>query len=91
MGTTELLVELEAIGIGAVSWAVLGTFAIFGYKWVPLDQLLSVSALIPFLSFVCVMGIITDRIADVIFESIGTKGIQRKHYSSSNVQETTDA
>jgi hypothetical protein len=82
MGTTELFVELVVIGIGALVWVVLATFGIFGYEWVPLEKLFSVSALIPFLSFVYVLGIITDRIADVIFESIWTPRLLKKHYSS---------
>ena len=85
MGTTELFVELVVIGIGALAWMAIATFSIFGYTWVPLDQLLSVSALIPFLSVVYIVGIVTDRIADVIFEAIWVPGIQRKYYSSSDI------
>jgi hypothetical protein len=85
MGTTELFVELVVIGIGAAVWVVLVTLGIFGYTWVPIDKLLSVSTLIPFLSFVYIMGIITDRIADVIFEAIWTSRIQKKYYPSANL------
>ncbi|MEP7137754.1 MAG: hypothetical protein ABI904_22745 [Chloroflexota bacterium] len=85
MGTTELFVELVVIGIGAFMWMVLATFGIFGYIWVPLDQLLSVSALIPFLSVIYIVGIVTDRIADVIFEAIWVPRLQRKFYSSSDM------
>lgn len=84
MGTTDLFVELVVIGIGASVWIVLATFGIFGYAWVPLDKLFSVPALIPFLSLVYIMGIITDRIADVLFEAIWTSTIQKKYYSSSD-------
>ena len=55
MGTTELFVELVVIGIGALVWVALTTFGIFGYEWVPLEKLFSVSALIPFVSFVYIM------------------------------------
>ena len=79
MGTTELFVELIVIGVGALIWMVLGTLGIFGYDWVPLDRILSISALIPFLSMIYIIGIITDRIADVIFEAIWVPSIQRKH------------
>jgi hypothetical protein len=84
MGTTELFVELVVIGIGAFIWMVIATLSIFGYAWVPLDRLLSVSALIPFLSIVYIVGIITDRISDVIFESLWVPKLQRKYYSSPN-------
>jgi len=83
MGTTDLFVELIVIGIGATAWVVLATFSIFGYEWAPLEQLLSVSAIIPALSIVYIMGIITDRIADILFEKIWTPKILRKHYASS--------
>ena len=83
MGTTELFVELIVIGIGAVIWIVLGTFSIFGYTWIPNEELFSVSTLIPFLSLVYIVGIVTDRIADVLFEAIWVPKLQKKYYSSS--------
>ncbi len=83
MGTTELFVELIVIGIGAVIWIVLGTFSIFGYTWIPNEELFSVSTLISFLSLVYIVGIVTDRIADVLFEAIWVPKLQKKYYSSS--------
>jgi len=85
MGTTDLFVELIVIGIGAFIWIVLATFSIFGYKWVPLDQLFSVSAIIPFLSIVYIVGIVTDRIADVLFDAIWGSRILSKHYADLNL------
>jgi hypothetical protein len=82
MGTTELFVELIVIGIGAFTWIALATLSLFGYKWVPLEQLFSVSAIVPLLSLVYVVGIVTDRIADVLFDRIWTPRLHRKHYSS---------
>ena len=81
MGTTELFVELIVIGIGAVIWIVLGTFSMFGFGWVP-KELFSVSSLIPFLSLVYIVGIVTDRIADMLFEAIWVPKLQKKHYPS---------
>jgi drug/metabolite transporter (DMT)-like permease len=85
MGTTDLFVELIVIGIGALIWMVMATLSIFGYTWVPLDKLLSVSALIPILSIIYIAGIVTDRIADVLFDVIWASRIQRKYYSSSSL------
>lgn len=82
MGTTDLFVELIVIGVGAFIWIVLGTFSMFGYSWVP-KELFSVSSLIPFLSLVYIVGIVTDRIADVLFDTIWVPKMQRKYYSSS--------
>ncbi len=83
MGTTDLFVELIVIGIGALTWIVLFTFSIFGFDWVPTEQLFSVPALFPLLSFIYIIGIITDRLADVIFGNLWAPKILRKHYSSS--------
>lgn len=82
MGTTDLFVELIVIGIGAFAWIAIATLSIFGYEWVPLEQLFSVSALVPFLSFVYIVGIVTDRIADVLFDALWIPRLQRKHYPS---------
>jgi hypothetical protein len=82
MGTTELFVELIVIGIGAAIWIVLGTFSLFGFTWVP-KEILSVPTLIPFLSLVYIVGIVTDRIADVLFEAIWAPKLLKKYYSSS--------
>ena len=83
MGTTELFVELIVIGVGAFIWIVLVTFSIFGYAWIPREELFSVSSLIPFLSLIYIAGIVTDRIADMLFERIWVPGLQKKHYSVS--------
>ena len=85
MGTTELFVELIVIGIGAITWIVLGTLSIFGYTWIPREELFSVPSLIPFLSLVYIVGIVTDRIADVLFEAIWVPKLQKKYYSSSTI------
>ncbi len=86
MGTTDLFVELIVIGIGAFIWMIIAALCIFGYTWVPLDQLFSVPALIPFLSFIYIAGIITDRIADGVLGAIWKRRILRKHYASSEVE-----
>lgn len=82
MGTTDLFVELIVIGIGAFAWIAIATLSIFGYQWVPLEKLLSVSAIVPFLSFVYIVGIVTDRLADVLFDQIWIPRLQRKHHYS---------
>ena len=68
MSTTNLFVELIVIGIGAAIWVVLAALAVFGYSWVPLDQVFSTFAAAPFLGVVYVLGIILDRVADAVFE-----------------------
>ena len=66
MKTTELFAELLVIGVGALGWVLLLLF------WLAPDlkDALSLSpvALIPGLALMFLLGIVTDRAADSIFE-----------------------
>ena len=69
MATTHLFVELLVIGFGALAWIVLLFAAVFGYDISAIkDQLLPLGALFPILSLAYVFGILTDRVADWIFD-----------------------
>jgi hypothetical protein len=70
MNTTNLFVELVVIGVGALVWIVLCILALFGYDWIPFEEVLSIPALVPILSIIYVLGIVFDRIADTIFEKL---------------------
>lgn len=86
VNTTNLFVELIVIGVGASVWLVLLTLAVFGYAWVPVDQLLTPFAAVPILAVIYVLGIVSDRVADAVFESIWSDDLrtpyfrQRKEY-----------
>lgn len=70
MGTTNLVVELVVIGTGALFWVVFAILTVFGYEWVTLDRLLALMeapALIPTLSIIYILGVVTDRLADGLF------------------------
>ena len=72
MSTTLLFVELLIAGIQVVIWFVLLILTIFGYEWVstfPTQALSNWQVLITatILSFVYVLGILFDRLADLIF------------------------
>lgn len=77
MSTTNLFAELIVIGTGAITWVMLLILSIFGYQWVPLERLFSISALVPILSSVYVLGIIFDRISDTVFEKWWGDGLRR--------------
>jgi len=81
MSTTNLFVELIVIGVGAATWVVLLVLALFGYAWVPVDRLFSPPAAIPLLAVVYVLGIISDRIADVVFQWRWNDDLLDLHYS----------
>ncbi len=79
MATTQLFVELLVIGFGALVWlAILGA-ALFGFDPAHFYQgLLSVRAFLPVLAVVYVLGIVTDRLADWLFERLDVR--HRKEY-----------
>lgn len=81
MTTTHLFVELLVIGFGALAWVVILAAAIFGYDLTSLkDSFFSLGTLFPILSLVYVFGILTDRVADWIFERIWGKRHLQKVY-----------
>ena len=48
------------------------------HKWVPYEQLFSTQALIPVLSIICILGVITDRFADALFEHWWIKNLRER-------------
>ena len=81
MNTTALFVELVVIGAGATVWLLFLVLSIFGYSWVPWKEANSFVALIPFLSFTYVTGILVDRVSDQIF-SKWDKRIRKEKFLS---------
>lgn len=76
MNTTSLFVELVVIGVGALAWVALLVLSVFGYDWVPLDPLLAAAATVPLLSVVYVLGIVSDRVADLLFDLVWTRTLR---------------
>ena len=70
MNTTSLFVELLVIGVGAAIWVLLLTLSIFGYEWFPPDKTLSILDAIPILAVVYVLGIVSDRMIDLLFSHL---------------------
>jgi hypothetical protein len=83
MNTTNLFVELIVIGVGASIWVCLLILSVFGYGWVPFDKVFSLPLLIPALSIVYLLGIVTDRIADAIFEAWWGQRYRKAVYKNS--------
>ena len=80
MSTTNLFVELIVIGVGAFIWLVLFIFSVFGYTWVPIDLLLSPPAAVGILAVIYVLGIISDRIADTVFDWIWSDDLRGPYF-----------
>ena len=69
MTTTHLFVELLVIGFGTLVWLGLLGAAFFGYDPFALGgKSFSLSTLFPLLTFAYVLGIVTDRLADWVFD-----------------------
>ena len=64
MQTTNLFVELIVIGFGAVIWLSLILLSVFGYAWIPFNQVLSLPALVPIVAASYILGIVVDRLTD---------------------------
>jgi len=86
MSTTNLFVELVVIGVGAMLWLILLTLALFGFQWFQIKVEILVALIIPLLSFIYLLGIIVDRVADSIFERIWSKQIRKTVYRDSTQQ-----
>ena len=70
MNTTALFVELIVIGIGTAAWIALLLLSIFGYLWIPAQQVTALIALLPFLSLIYVLGIVTDYLVFNIYRRV---------------------
>ncbi len=69
MTTTHLFVELLVVGFGTLVWIGLLGAALFGYDPLGLSgNLFSLATLFPLLTFAYVLGIVTDRVADQVFD-----------------------
>ncbi len=80
MGTTNLFVELVVIGVGALTWLVLLVFSVFGWEWVPTEKVFSTVALVPLLSLIYILGIVSDRIADSLFERFWNVRLRKRRF-----------
>jgi hypothetical protein len=89
MSTSNLFVELIVIGVGAFIWILLFTLSLFGVDWIPVEQIFSYVAAIPILAIIYVLGIISDRVADAVFEWLWSDDLRgafftdRKEYYNS--------
>lgn len=90
MSTTDLFVELLIIGLGAAVWVLLLIFSIFGLSWLTFEQFTSLTVLLPMLGFIYVLGIVTDRMADAVFDRYFKLPLKRHYYPDDNDQDFRD-
>lgn len=82
MNTTNLFVELIVIGASTAGWLVLFSMSLFGFRWLPLAETLTLPALIALLPVVYVLGIVTDRIADAVFDRLWAERLRKNWFST---------
>ena len=80
MNTTNLFVELIVIGVGALAWLTLLVLALFGWEWVPTTQVFSTVGLVPILSLIYVLGVVSDRIADLLFDRLWERDLRKTRF-----------
>ena len=69
MKSSSYIIELLVAGAGAVAWIILLVLAIFGYDWVPFNYLKEPGIILALSPFVYVIGVITDRLVDNLFDA----------------------
>ena len=78
MTTTHLFVELLVIGFGTLASAFLLGASLFGYDPLGIsNRLVSLATLFPLLTVAYVLGIVTDRLADWVFNRWDRKHLNR--------------
>lgn len=84
MNTTNLFVELLVIGVGALIWVSLLILSIFGLDWINFNNApqLWAGLAIPMLSVVYVLGILSDRASDYLFDKLWGSALHDEHFNS---------
>jgi len=86
MGTTNLFVELVVIGVGALTWVALLASAALGYDPQIFKRLAdSESLIIPTLAITYLLGILIDRFADYLFESLWAKRLCEVEFPNKDI------
>ena len=80
MNTTSLFVELVVIGVGVLIWLLLLLVAFFGLPVMPPDNALLLATALPVLALIYVLGIVWDRLADVVFNRLWGRQLRDRYY-----------
>ncbi len=80
MSTTSLFVELIVIGASVFIWLLLFAGAFIGFDLSQLDNTLLISSAIPTLAVIYVLGIISDRLADNLFDKYWGESLKAEYF-----------
>ncbi|MCA9024801.1 MAG: hypothetical protein KDA86_06275 [Planctomycetaceae bacterium] len=81
MATTNLFVELLVIGVGAACWVLLFMLGLIGVDLFPLQAALGYPVLVFLLPLVYVLGIISDRMADFVFDKLFSGPLRARYFA----------
>jgi hypothetical protein len=81
MTTTNLFVELLVIGVGAACWVGLVIMGLFGIGWIEAGLLQNHSVLVLLLAVVYLLGIISDRLADYVFDKLFSGPLRARYFN----------
>ncbi len=81
MATTNLFVELIVIGVGAICWVSLFILGLFGFESFPVEAARSYPALVFVVPLVYLLGIISDRVADFVFDKLFSGSLRARHFT----------
>jgi hypothetical protein len=80
MATTNLFVELIVIGVGAAGWVTLLILGIFGVETFPTITEAAYPVLFILLPLVYLLGIISDRGADFLFDKLFSSSLRNRYF-----------
>ena len=81
MSTTNLFVELLVIGVGAACWVALLLYNALGTDWLDAEILDSYPVLAVILAVVYLLGIVTDRVSDYLFDTFCSNRIRSRYFA----------
>ncbi len=81
MATTNLFVELIVIGVGAACWVLLFMLGLIGVESFPLKAAPAYPVLVFLLPLVYVLGIISDRVADFLFDKFFSGPLRARYFA----------
>lgn len=87
MSTTAVIIEHLISGLQAALWIILLMLVVFGYSWVPWEQLKSIPAEVTITAFAVIypIGIFFDEVADRVFhlwtDKVRQSRLQREELS----------
>jgi hypothetical protein len=73
MNTTNIFVELVVVGFHTLIWIGLFVLAFLGFRDLDLEKLFTINLALPVLALTYILGILMDRVADLLLDEQDTQ------------------